>query len=219
MNLLLRYGNITDPTTARIALAIVVIGLIYRLIKKLTKKDETKIEDLMDAEFKEPSGQESSSFAEEENSEESNDTDFSEDFFIRAQKGEKSQYFLNVSSQQDCSIIRSLLHSAHIPTIADFTNLNSLYGSAAGVQNIVFSSRISILQDDYDEAVEIVGDYIKQKIDVLKLAEPKSEIVKTASALLSLFLAKPMQKSQEILGISIYPKVDENKNQQGFENR
>ncbi len=211
MNPLLPYRNISDQITPKITIAILIIGLIYRLIKIFIKKKETKIEDLMDAEFREAPSPENSSFSEDEESSESNDSDFSEDFFIRVQKGEKSQYFLKVSSPQDCSIIRSMLHSAHIPTIADFTNFNSLYGSLAGVQNGVFSSRISILQDDYDEAVEIVGDYIKQKIDVLKLAEPKSEIVKTAAVLLSIFLSKPLLKSQEILGISIYPKIDENK--------
>ena len=214
----------------KICIAVAVIFFIARLLKTLRKKTNSKINDLMDAEFLDstefvdssesieptestfPNESEKSDETEEseENSDENeeNEDDFSKEFFIRSQNGEKSQYFLNVSSPQDCSFIRSILYSEGIPSLVDFSHMNALYGVRAGVENMVRFNRISILCNDYDEAFEILTDYVKQKINVLKQKEPHSPAVKTAVILLSLIASKPLTQKQEILGISVYPKQD-----------
>lgn len=198
----------------KICIAVAVIFFIARLLKTLHKKTNSKINDLMDAEFLDSAefvdSAASNSPKESEKSDKNteNEDDFSKDFFIRSQNGEKSQYFLNVSSPQDCSFIRSILYSEGIPSLVDFSHMNALYGVRAGVENMVRFNRISILCNDYDEAFEILTDYVKQKINVLKQKEPHSPAVKTAVILLSLIASKPLTQKQEILGISVYPKQD-----------
>ncbi|MBC6719042.1 hypothetical protein [Treponema sp. Marseille-Q4130] len=49
---------------------------------------------------------------------------FEELFFENVRKGEKYQHFLNLSSQLDCMLIRSILASMKIPTYVEGENMN-----------------------------------------------------------------------------------------------
>lgn len=130
---------------------------------------------------------------------------FEEKFYERCQAGEKSQLFLNINSQQDCAVIQSLLYAADIPSRTDSNILNKLYGGVAGVTTSVFDIRFYILVNDYDEALEIVNDFFKQKIDSFseKDSGAKEKILSVFSVLTAPY---PLSKSQEIFGFTVYPK-------------
>ena len=49
---------------------------------------------------------------------------FEESFFENVRKGKKYQHFLNLSSQSDCMLIRSILASMKIPTYVEGENTN-----------------------------------------------------------------------------------------------
>jgi len=49
---------------------------------------------------------------------------FEESFFENVRKGKKYQHFLNLSSQLDCMLIRSILASMKIPTYVEGENMN-----------------------------------------------------------------------------------------------
>ena len=51
---------------------------------------------------------------------------FEELFFENVRKGKKYQHFLNLSSQLDCMLIRSILASMKIPTYVEDENINKI---------------------------------------------------------------------------------------------
>lgn len=130
-------------------------------------------------------------------------TPFEEILFSKVREGYKHLHFLNIASQIDCAIIRSILSAAEIPTYTEGENSNGIYGGASSLLNNLFSIKLYILEEDYDEALLIVTDYIKNKANRLKENGDDKNYVKLLE-----ILAAPHQISskQELLGISIMPK-------------
>ncbi len=135
---------------------------------------------------------------------------FEDLFFEKVKNGKKYQHFLNLSSQLDCMIIRSILSSMQIPTYIEGENANKIYGGVSTLITAVFKIKLYILIDDYDEAFLVVKDYIKNKVDTLSAREGKDKYLKILEILAAPYI---ISNSQEILGISIMPKItseDEN---------
>ena len=68
---------------------------------------------------------------------------FEELFFENVRKGEKYQHFLNLSSQLDCMLIRSILASMKIPTYVEGENMNKIYGGTSTFITTVFVSVVT----------------------------------------------------------------------------
>lgn len=130
-------------------------------------------------------------------------TPFQEIFFEKVREGEDYQHFLKIASQIDCSILRSILSSAKIPTYVEGENTNGIYGGGANLLNNLFSIRLYILTKDYDEALLIVTDFIKNKVE--RLAENGDD--KPFMKILEV-LAAPynISSKQDLLGITIMEK-------------
>lgn len=84
--------------------------------------------------------------------------DYEKEFFERAQNGEKSQVLLTIASQQDCAIIRSLLHADGIPSYVEGEHMNNIYGGISGTMVTVVGIKLYILCSDYEKAVEIIQE-------------------------------------------------------------
>ena len=84
--------------------------------------------------------------------------DSDKEFFERAQNGEKSQVLLTIASQQDCAIIRSLLHADGIPSYVEGEHMNNIYGGISGTMVTVVGIKLYILCSDYEKAVEIIQE-------------------------------------------------------------
>ena len=130
-------------------------------------------------------------------------TQFEEKFFEAVKTGKEYQHFLNLSSQFDCMLIRSILASMNIPTYVEGMNINKLYGGAFVSTLSDFNIKLYILVDDYDDALDAVKDYLKSKID-----SESSEIDRNkALQVLELIVASTtVSTPQELLGISIIAK-------------
>ena len=127
-------------------------------------------------------------------------TQFEEKFFDAVKSGKEYQHFLNLSSQFDCMLIRSILASMNIPTYAEGMNINKLYGGAYISSTTDFKIKLYILIDDYDDALVAVKDYIKSKID----SEPSVTDRNKALQILELLVASStVSNPQELFGISI----------------
>lgn len=135
-------------------------------------------------------------------------TNFEEKFFEEVRNGQKYQHFLNISSQMDNMLIRSILSSINIPTYVEGENMNKFYGGATTFLINVFNIKLYILICDYDNAIEVVKEFIKNKIDSLDSKVGKDKYIKLLE-----ILAAPynISTSQEMLGITIFPKEDSNK--------
>ena len=130
-------------------------------------------------------------------------TDFEEKFFKEVRDGKDWQHFLNVSSQSDCMLIRSILSSMEIPTYTEGEHINKIYGGMSTCLTNVFKIKVYILVDDYDEAITIVKDYIKNKINSLSSRQGKDTYIKALEILAAPYI---ISTSQEMLGISIMCK-------------
>lgn len=128
---------------------------------------------------------------------------FEELFFENVREGKKYQHFLNLSSQLDCMLIRSILASMKIPTYVEGENMNKIYGGASTFITTVFKIKLYILIDDYDEAFIVVKDYIKNKLKSLSSRKGKDKYLKVFEILSAPYI---ISNSQEILGISIMSK-------------
>lgn len=133
--------------------------------------------------------------------------DFDEDFFKATQAGEPYQLFLSLASQRDCAIIRSLLQADNIPTYCEGEHMNNIYGGIAGTMNAVIAIRLFILEKDYDTAYEIIKDFIEKKIQAAD-KKTESKIEDTVLKTTGMLLGTPLTSSQEILGITIFPKAE-----------
>lgn len=161
--------------------------------------------------------QEQSSFADLiSNEEEYNNTtvdteDFSKKYFDALQNGEKSQQFLVIGSQQDTSLIRSLLAADDIPTYTENENINKMYGGGATIAASAFAIKLFILTKDYDKAYEIVCDYAKSKSQESQhQTQDSSGKTVVAAAITGLFFSPfPVNSEQKGMGITILPKVSE----------
>lgn len=132
--------------------------------------------------------------------------DFEEQYFHRIQAGEKEQLFAIISSQQDCGLVRSLLGSEGIPSYVENENINKMYGGVAATG--VFSLKLHILLDDYDQAYEIVKGFASDKENHIKEDKVSKKQVAGALAAGLFFGAAPAGSELIGLGITILPKAD-----------
>lgn len=145
-----------------------------------------------------------------EEDEDSQIKDFDEDFFKATQNGEPYQQFLSLASQRDCSILRSLLQADNIPTYCEGEHMNNIYGGIAGTMNAVVAIKLYILEKDYDTAYEIVKGFIDTKIEKFNSkpeSKEKESAKKVADILSAVVFQQPLISSQEILGITVFPKA------------
>lgn len=141
--------------------------------------------------------------AETENLEEF--SEFDKAYFERCQKGEPHQLFLKFSSLQDCTLLQGLLFAGGISSHIEHQHMNRIYPGSNTIANI-FAVQLWILVADYEAALEIVSQFISQKRNSLNTSDD-SVLAKTLKKLLGLLTAPfPVSKSQQILGISIFPK-------------
>ncbi|MDD6487397.1 MAG: hypothetical protein PUF61_10670 [Spirochaetales bacterium] len=141
--------------------------------------------------------------AETENLEEF--SEFDKAYFERCQKGEPHQLFLKFSSLQDCTLLQGLLFAGGISSHIEHQHMNRIYPGSNTIANI-FAVQLWILVSDYEAALEIVSQFISQKRNSLNTSDD-SVLAKTLKKLLGLLTAPfPVSKSQQILGISIFPK-------------
>lgn len=180
---------------------IIFLAIVFSIINKKSKIDEEQMNIV----------------AEDENgnAEIIDGTNFEEKFYERVKQGEQYQLFIKISSKQDCVMIRSMLVSAEIPTYTESEHMNGVYGGFSGTVNTVFAIRLFILVDDYEEAYQIVREYIENKKNTLKLENQKNENVgtKVLKDVVSILVAPyPIFKEQEILGMTIYPRKNSETN-------
>lgn len=133
-------------------------------------------------------------------------TQIEEKFFESVRNGKKYQHFLNLSAQIDCFMIRSMLASMDIPTYTEGENVNNIYGGASTCLTSVFKIKLYILIEDYEEAFEVVKDYIKNKAETLAGRDGKDKYIKVFELLAAPYI---ISNSQEMLGIVVLPKKTE----------
>lgn len=136
--------------------------------------------------------------------------DFEEKFIAEVNSGRKYQHFLNMASQSDCAMLRSLLDAEGIFTYTENENINGVYGGVGSAITNLFCIKLYILNDDYDKALEIVADFIRKKAERLSEGSDKNKFESSLTNLAGI-LASPyvIDKDHEILGISIKSKVKE----------
>ena len=140
--------------------------------------------------------------AETENLEEF--SEFDKAYFERCQKGEPHQLFLKFSSLQDCTFLQGLLFADGIPSHIEHQHMNGIYTGSNTIAN-VFAVQLWILVADYEGALETVKQFIRQKSKSLNDSDD-SALSENLKNLLGLLTAPyPVSKSQQILGISIFP--------------
>lgn len=184
------------------AVVMVMLCILFLRKRKTAKKHE---ETDYDAEFYDDSAVVGSENAESDDAADDEAPDFEEAFFARCQQGEEEQHFLNLASQQDAAILQSLLYSADIPSRIDSDIMNKIYGGTASAATGIFCIRLYILQNDYDAALAIVRDYAREKTQAL--GERDSAAKEAAlEALAFLATPSPLSKSQQIFGITVFPK-------------
>lgn len=135
-----------------------------------------------------------------------NYTQIEEKFFENVRNGKKYQHFLNLSAQIDCFMIRSMLASMDIPTYTEGENVNNIYGGASTCLTSVFKIKLYILIEDYEEAFEVVKDYINNKAETLAERDGKDKYIKVFELLAAPYI---ISNSQEMLGIVVLPKKTE----------
>ncbi len=140
-------------------------------------------------------------------------TAFEEKLFEEVRNGKDYQHFLNLSSQLDCMLIRSFLASMQIPTYVEGGNLNKIYGGTSTAVTTVFKMKLYILVEDYDEALEVVKDYIKNKEKSLSEKSGSDKYLKVLE-----LMAAPynISASQEMLGITIFAKKTKDEKPEGI---
>lgn len=132
---------------------------------------------------------------------------FEEKYFERVRNGEDFQQFLVIGGQQDCGLIRSLLAADGIPSYTENENVNSMYGGTPASVTGVFAIKLYILVNDYEEAYEIVCDYVKSKKETFDSAEKKPVAEVAGAVVTGLFFAPfPVNSEQKGMGITILPK-------------
>lgn len=147
-------------------------------------------------------------FSEEQIEENINETieDFDEKFFEYTRNGEKYQHFLSLSSMRDCALIRGLLQADNIPSYTEGEHMNSIYGGLAGTMNAVVAIKLYILYKDYDRAIEIIKDFLEQKIERISSESEKSFGRKVLDSISTLCNVSE-NNSCEFLGIVILAKA------------
>ena len=87
-----------------------------------------------------------------------------EQFFEAVNSGKEKYMFLKIDNQFDLMFIKSLFQSEHIPYYVEFENITKIrpgmYIGDLGNYNLLY-----ILDEDYNDAVEVVRNYIEGKRD------------------------------------------------------
>lgn len=133
---------------------------------------------------------------------------FDKEYFERCQNGEGYQLFMKFASMNDCVFLQSLLSAEHIPSHVENQHMNSLFGAGANVLSGTLAAQLWILIADYERAYEIAVQYLVKKSESLKDSKD-STLKETVSASLVVLLGTPypITKSQQILGMTIFPKL------------
>ena len=134
---------------------------------------------------------------------------FDEDYFTRCQNGEAYQLFMKLASINDCVFLQGLLASSGIPSHVEHQHTNGLFGTGANVLSGTFAAQLWILTADYDNAYEIAVQYVVQKSKDLEDTEDSKLKENIMTILAALTAPYPITKSQQILGITIFPKQQE----------
>lgn len=141
--------------------------------------------------------------------EKSENTDFDSAYLKAIEQGEKSQQFLAIGNMKDCAIIRSILFSEGIPSYLENQHINGIYGVSTMASFAIFSIKVYILVKDYDQAFELVSEYIKN----LGNSEDDenqdlNKAVKTSAtaAITGTFFSPVPQGASDSMGITILPK-------------
>ena len=174
---------------------IVIAVVVTLLIIYISKKDKTNdsvdslIEDKLQNDFE---------------TEEIIHDDFSDRFFERTEEGEMHQLFLTIGAQQDVVNIRSLLASYDIPSYAKDENINRMYGGFCPTG--MFCQKVYILINDYEEAFEIVSEYLNNKKE-----NPSDNPTETkVSVVMAAALNYPIVNDVTLKNVIVHPKAAEN---------
>ena len=185
--------------------AFLAVLIISRIVRESSKNNSKKLSDI-----KKSTEYLSENDPAQQEVEQINFENFEEELFKRTQAGVQHQLFLSMASKLDCMIIRSLLSAENIPTYVEGEHMNNIYGGLAGTLTAVIAIKLYILRNDYDKAFDIVREYINKKVEDLKKArEEEQNYEKAKNIAMALFLGTvPISKSEEILGITVFPKAD-----------
>ena len=86
--------------------------------------------------------------------------------------------------------------------------MNGLFGAGANVLSGTFAAQLWILIADYEKAYEIAVQYIEKKSESLKDSQDSTLKESVAAGLVVLLgTPYPITKSQQILGMTIFPKL------------
>lgn len=183
-----------------IIICIITLGLIILFLKNRKSpkiaEEKSSFADLLTSE-------------EEYNNATVNEEDFETKYFEGIQQGEKFQQFLVIGSQQDTSIIRSLLAADGIPSFIENENVNRMYGAGATIAASAFAIKLFILSKDYDKAYEIVCEYTKSKQTEDEDSKTSYKTVAAAVVTGLYFSPFPINSEQKGMGITILPKIIE----------
>lgn len=114
---------------------------------------------------------------------------------------------MKFASIQDCTFLQGILSANEIPSHVEHQHMNSLYGAGANLMNSIFAVQLWILTSDYEKALELTTEFIKQKSESLK-TKPDSKAANNIKTVLEILTAPyPLTKSHQILGISVFPKA------------
>lgn len=179
--------------------AVLIFSLILKFFKK---KNFSKTPDsFSDWEEDYKTNDENENFEEDENQK-----NFDDEYFERSLQGEKNQLFLKFASIQDCNFLQGLLSANGIPSHVEHQHMNSLYGASANLMSSIFAVQLWILTSDYDKALELTTEFIRQKSESLK-TKPSLKAMNNIKTVLEILTAPyPLTKSHQILGISVFPK-------------
>lgn len=181
------------PSKYRVYLVLVIIWILFIIVKYILDKifDKFRNENAND-----DVGEEIIDY-----------TDFEDKMIEQVQDGKKYQHFLNIANKTDCALIRSMLSSAEIYSYTEHEKANELYGGFAATINQMFCIKLYILVEDYDEALEIVTDYLKSKISKLNKESEDKKYKETLKKLASIAAAPYcIDKDEEFCGIAIMKK-------------
>ena len=142
--------------------------------------------------------------------EDCDDADFSLGFFEGTQMGKKHQVFVRTSSPQDAGMIQSLLYSSGISSYSQFEHVTGVFGNTEGMSDSLFASKIQILEEQYDDAFQILVDYIGKKADMAIKKAGSSESLAWQGVYDLLRSGQVLEKKHEIFGITVYPKMPRN---------
>ena len=185
-----------------IAGGLIAAIIIKSLLSKYPKTDEDPY-----AEMREETENPETDVVQENDSEVS-EQEFDKEYFERCQNGEGYQLFMKFASINDCVFLQGLLSAEHIPSHVEHQHMNGLFGAGANVLSGTFAAQLWILVADYEKAYDIAVQYIVKKSESLEVSKDTKLKEGVAAALVVLLgTPYPITKSQQILGMTIFPKL------------